>query len=70
MCLALPAKLIEKNGELGVVELADNRYQVNLIMTPEAKIGDYLLIHAGYAIQIVDAQSAKETWDLIEENIS
>ncbi len=67
MCLALPAKLIEKTGELGVVELADNRYNVNLIMTPEAKLGDYLLIHAGYAIQIVDAQAAKETWDLIEE---
>ena len=67
MCLALPAKLIEKNGDMGLVELSKNRYTVNLIMTPEANIGDYLLIHAGYAIQVVDAQSAKETWELLEE---
>ena len=67
MCLALPAKLIEKTGDQGVVELADNRYNVNLIMAPEANIGDYLLVHAGYAIQIVEPQAAKETWELLEE---
>jgi hydrogenase expression/formation protein HypC len=69
MCLALPAKIIEKNDsdQTGVVELQGNRYPANLVMVPEAGLGDWVLVHAGYAIKVVDADEAKETWDLLDQ---
>ncbi len=67
MCLALPAKVIRKSGDFGEVELSGNRYKVNFVMTPEVKIGEYVLVHAGYAIQIVPEEDAKETWELLIE---
>lgn len=65
MCLALPAKVVSREGDLGEVELAGNSYRVNFVMTPDAKIGDYVLVHAGYAIQIVPYESVKEVWDIV-----
>ena len=65
MCLALPGKIVQKQNDHGVIDLAGNRYNVNLVMTPEARLGDYVLVHAGYAIQIVDADEAKQTWDIL-----
>ena len=51
MCLALPAKIDEKNEDDGWVVLGDTRMKVNLVMTPEAEVGDWGLVHAGFAIQ-------------------
>ncbi|MHC5024558.1 MAG: HypC/HybG/HupF family hydrogenase formation chaperone [Planctomycetota bacterium] len=66
MCLALPAKILEREGELCWVVLGDARMRVSLIMTPEADVGDWVLVHAGFAIQVVPEESALETWQLIE----
>ena len=71
MCLALPAKIIEINQDeqIGTVELTGNRYQANFTLTPEVKLGDWVLVHAGYAIKQVDPVEAKETWELVDQVI-
>ena len=66
MCLALPAKIDEKTGDDGWVVLGETRMKVNLIMTPEAEIGDWVLVHAGFAIQQVTEEVARETWQIFE----
>ena len=67
MCLAVPAKVIEIRDALGKVELSGVTRDVSLMLLPEAKVGDFVLVHAGFAIQIVDEQSAEETNALLAE---
>ena len=67
MCLAIPAliKLIEdKEAE---VEMGGITRRISLWLTPDVKVGDYVLIHTGYAINIVDQQEAEETLRLLRE---
>lgn len=67
MCLALPARIEKKDGLLAWVVIGEAKMRVSLIMTPEANEGDWVLVHAGFAIRQVDAQDAIETWKLIGE---
>ena len=67
MCLAVPMKLVEKNGMEGVVERGGVRSGVSLMLAPEAEPGDYLLIHAGYAIGVMDEGEAEKTLALYAE---
>ena len=67
MCLAVPAKVIEIRDALGKVELSGVTRDVSLMLLPEAKVGDFVLVHAGFAMQIVDEQSAEETSALLAE---
>ncbi len=66
MCLAVPAKIDEKTGDEAWATLGDTRVRVNLCMTPEAGPGDWVLVHAGFAIQQVDEQTAFETWRMFD----
>jgi len=66
MCLALPAKIDIREGEQAWVTLGDARMRVNLVMTPDADIGDWVLVHAGFAIQQVTEDDALETWQVID----
>jgi len=70
MCLAIPMQLVDRNEHEGVVELKGVRRHVSLMLTPEARVGDHLLVHAGYAIGAVDAEEAAETVRLFEEIIA
>ncbi|KAB2951779.1 HypC/HybG/HupF family hydrogenase formation chaperone [Heliorestis acidaminivorans] len=69
MCLAAPSQIthIEEGGFMAEVESFGNKRRVALIMVPTAKVGDYVLVHAGYAIQILDEEEAKESLRLWEE---
>ncbi len=67
MCLAVPAKVIEIRDAMGKVELSGVTRDVSLMLLPEAKVGDYALVHAGFAMQIVEEDSARETNALLEE---
>jgi hydrogenase expression/formation protein HypC len=67
MCLAVPAQLVEQRGQCGVVDLHGNRLPVNTVMTPNARSGDWLLVHAGFSIEQLDPQEASETWSLIKD---
>jgi len=67
MCLALPARIVERDGDLCWVKLGDARMRVSLLMTPDAAVGEWVLVHAGFAIQQVPETEALETWRIIEE---
>ncbi len=67
MCLAIPMELVERGELEGEVELNGVRRRVSLMLLPEAEVGEYLLVHAGYAIGKVDAREASETIALLEE---
>ena len=67
MCLAIPARIIELEGDNAVVDAMGNRFRAKTTLLPEAKLGDLVLIHAGFAISLVDEEEAKETWQLIAE---
>ena len=54
MCLAVPAQLVAVNDVIGTVELTGATRDCSLLLVPEAKVGDWLLVHAGFAVQIVD----------------
>jgi hydrogenase expression/formation protein HypC len=69
MCLAIPTRLIDKNGDEGVVEIGGVKKKISLALVPEAKVGDFVILHVGFAIQVMDENEAMETLELINEMI-
>jgi hydrogenase expression/formation protein HypC len=67
MCLAIPARIVELKGDNAVVDAMGNRYRAKTTLLPGAKLGDLVLVHAGFAISLVDEEEAKKTWQLIAE---
>jgi hydrogenase expression/formation protein HypC len=67
MCLAVPGKIIEQHEGEAVVDLQGNRLKVSTALTPEAGIGDWVLVHAGFAITQLDEAEARETWDYLQQ---
>lgn len=67
MCLAVPMQVLEiKDGGMARVTAMGAERDAALDLTPQAKVGDYVLVHAGFAIEVVDQQYAEETLDLIQ----
>lgn len=68
MCLAIPAKInsIDEN-RLATVDILGVTREVSVDLTPQAQIGDFVLVHAGFAIEVVSEEYAQETIDLINE---
>jgi len=67
MCLAIPALIIKIEEKEADVEIGGITRRISLWLTPEAKVGDYVLLHTGYAISIIDKDEAEETLRLFEE---
>jgi len=67
MCLAVPARIVELEQDRAVVDAMGNRWKAKTTLLPEAKVGDLVLIHAGFAISLVDEEEAKKTWQLLAE---
>ena len=67
MCLAIPALIKSIDGHQAIVDVDGVTREVSLQLTPEAKVGDYVLLHTGYAINIIDADEADETLKLLRE---
>lgn len=67
MCLAIPAKVVTMDGSIAKVDMMGNERVVSIDLVPEVKIGEYVLVHAGFAIGIIDDLSAKETEELLLE---
>jgi hydrogenase expression/formation protein HypC len=67
MCLAVPARIVEMTGDQAVADAMGNRWNIRTTLTPDVKIGDIVLIHAGYAIAKIDEEEAKKTWELFEQ---
>lgn len=68
MCLAIPARITEiKDDNIVEVSLLGVARDASIDLTPQAKVGDYVLVHAGFAIEVVDPQFAEETLDLVRQ---
>jgi hydrogenase expression/formation protein HypC len=67
MCLAIPAHIKSIDGKEAEVEIGGVSRRISLWLTPEARVGDYVLLHTGYAINIIDQEQAEETLRLFEE---
>ena len=65
MCLAVPARIIELKGDDAVADAIGNHIQAKTTLVPGAKLGDIVLIHAGFAIAIIDEEEAQKTWQLL-----
>ena len=66
MCLAFPAKIVAIKDSLATVEKSGVKRDASLMLLPDAKVGDYVLIHAGFAMQIVDEDEVKERNEFLE----
>ena len=73
MCLAVPGKIVDVatdeadpvTGHVGTVDFQGSRVEVSLAMTPEAGVGDWVLVHAGFAITMLAESEARETWEYL-----
>jgi len=71
MCLAVPGKIINISGDtplnrMGKIDFSGISKEISLAYLPEAKLDDYVIVHAGFAISIIDQQEAEETLNTIQ----
>ena len=67
MCLAIPAKVISVTGSIAVVSIEDVEYTASLLLIDNVVPGDFIMLHAGFAIEKVDPEFATETLQLLNE---
>ncbi|ACL69149.1 HypC/HybG/HupF family hydrogenase formation chaperone [Halothermothrix orenii] len=67
MCIGVPVKIIKKRESLALAELNGVKKEINIDLVPEVKPGDYVLLHAGCAIQVVNKKEAIRTLKLLKE---
>ena len=67
MCLAVPTLIKSIDGQNAQVELDGVERTISLVMTPEAKVGDYVIVHTGFALSVLDEAEAKETLSMFAE---
>lgn len=66
MCLAVPAKIIQIDDKMATVEVGGSRREASMVLLPDADLGDYVLLHAGFAISKIDEEEALETLRLFK----
>lgn len=68
MCLALPVRIVELHeNELGIVDLGGVRREISLAMVDDVQVGDYVIVHVGYALSKLDTEEAERTLRLFAE---
>lgn len=75
MCLAIPGKIVDitdqpqdaSGGRVATIDMQGSQVEASLALTPEAGEGDWVLVHAGFALTVVDEQEARETWEMLRE---
>ncbi|MDO5044020.1 MAG: HypC/HybG/HupF family hydrogenase formation chaperone [Coriobacteriia bacterium] len=68
MCLAVPAKVVDiQESGIARVNVLGLERDVATMLTPQLKVGDYVLVHAGFTLEIVSEEAAQETYDLLKE---
>jgi hydrogenase expression/formation protein HypC len=67
MCLAIPGKIVEINESMAMVEIGDVQREASILLLPDAQVNDYVLLHAGFAIQKIDEEEAFKTISLLKE---
>jgi len=77
MCLAVPGRIVAVSGagdeaaveRLATVDFQGSRVEASLVMTPAADVGDWVLVHAGFALTVLDEADALETWDYLRQAV-
>jgi hydrogenase expression/formation protein HypC len=67
MCLSIPAKIDKIDGDMATVTVGGATYRASLMMIEDVKVGDYILLHTGFAIQKISQEEAEETLRLFDE---
>ncbi len=67
MCLAVPGKIIEIQDLLATVDISGVTRKISLMLLPETKVGEFVLVHAGFAIQAIDEEEVRKTLELFKE---
>ena len=68
MCLAIPSEIIEIKDKMATIDVGGVRREVSLLLLPEeVSVGEFVLVHAGFAIHKIDREAAEETLQLLEE---
>ena len=67
MCLAIPGEIVQIDGTHAMLDMLGVRRSISLTLTPEARVGDWVLVHAGFSIQVVDEEEARQTIELVRE---
>ncbi len=67
MCLAVPGRILEIDGDTARVDFGGITREANVVLVPEAAVDSYVLVHAGFAIQVLNEAEAEETLSLFRE---
>jgi hydrogenase expression/formation protein HypC len=70
MCLAIPSKITKIENNMATIDVEGVQRQASLLLLEDARVGDYVIVHAGFAIQKLDEAAARETLDLLREAIA
>ena len=70
MCLAIPSKITKINNNMATIDVEGVQREASLLLLEDARVGDYVIVHAGFAIQKLDESAAQETIDLLREAIA
>ncbi|MFO8049727.1 MAG: HypC/HybG/HupF family hydrogenase formation chaperone [Desulfosudaceae bacterium] len=67
MCLAIPSRIVEIQSNVATIDVEGVRRQASLMLVEDARVGDYVIVHAGFAIQILDESAARESLQLLRD---
>jgi hydrogenase expression/formation protein HypC len=67
MCLGIPAKVVELDGDTATAEVSGVRRSISVALCPEARLDDWVLVHVGFALATIDEEEAEKTLALIQE---
>lgn len=67
MCLAIPSKIVEINDAMAVIDVDGVRRECSLLMLEDPKVGEYVIVHAGFALHTIDEDAAMESLKLLRE---
>jgi hydrogenase expression/formation protein HypC len=67
MCLAVPAKILSINGDIAVIELGGTQREASVMLLENPSVGDWVILHAGFAIEKLSEEDAQQTFALLRE---
>jgi hydrogenase expression/formation protein HypC len=70
MCLAIPSKIVEIKEGLGIIDAEGVIREISLLLLDEAKVGDYVIVHAGFALHKIDEEAAMESLKILREALA
>jgi hydrogenase expression/formation protein HypC len=70
MCLAIPSKIVKIDGNVAIIDVDGVRREASLLLLEDVHVGDYVIVHAGFALQKLDEEGALETLRLLKETVS